>query len=168
MTTPSTITAAHLERLISPERFTTSRQAQPDPDVAVALSTSTCLGRVWTWARKYRTRETNIGLSPAGIGVAVRSLVDDTLAWIESATYEPDEPTIRLHHGLVAIHPFPDGNGRHGKVAADYLALSLGRRRFTWGAGLDIDTPSLRLKYQAALQEADHGDIARLLVFSRS
>ena len=125
-------------------------------------------GRVWTWAGKYRTRETNIGMSPAGIGVAVRSLVDDALAWIEYATYEPDESAIRFHHRLVAIHPFRNGNGRHGRVAADYLALSLGQRRFTWGAGLDVDTPSLRLKYRAALQEADRGDIARLLVFARS
>ena len=125
-------------------------------------------GRVWTWAGKCRTRETNIGMSPADIGVAVRSLVDDALARIEYATYEPDESPIRFHHRLVAIHPFRNGNGRHGRVAADYLALSLGRRRFTWGAGLDIDTPSLRLKYRAALQEADRGDIARLLVFARS
>ena len=84
------------------------------------------------------------------------------------ATYEPDESAIRFHHRLVAIHPFPNGNGRHGRVAADYLALSLGRRPFTWGAELDIDTPSLRLEYRTALQEADRDDIARLLVFSRS
>lgn len=125
-------------------------------------------GRVWTWAGKYRTRETNIGISPAGIGVAVRSLVDDAAAWIEYATYEPDESAIRFHHRLVAIHPFRNGNGRHGRVATDYLALSLGRRRFTWSAGLDVDTPSLRLEYRTALQEADRGDIARLLTFARS
>ena len=53
-------------------------------------------------------------------------------------------------------------------MAADYLALALGRKRFVWGAGLDIDTPSLRNEYQTALQEADRGDITRLLVFARS
>ena len=36
MTTPS-ITAAHLEDLVSAERFATFRHAEPDPDVAVAL-----------------------------------------------------------------------------------------------------------------------------------
>lgn len=125
-------------------------------------------GKVWTWAGRYRTRETDIGVSPAGIGVAVRQLVDDALAWIEYATYEPDESAVRFHHRLVAIHPFRNGNGRHGRVAADYLALSLGRRRFTWGAGLNVDTPSLRRRYRVALQDADRGDVARLLVFSRS
>ena len=125
-------------------------------------------GKVWTWAGKYRTRETNIGISPADIGVAVRSLVDDARVWIEYGTYEPDESAVRFHHRLVAIHPFRNGNGRHGRVAADYLTLALGRKRFVWGAGLDSDTPSLRSEYQTALQEADHGDITRLLVFARS
>lgn len=125
-------------------------------------------GSVWTWAGRYRVHETNIGISPDGIAVAVRSLVDDTLAWIDYSTYEPDESAIRFHHRLVAIHPFRNGNGRHGRVAADYLAQSLGRRRFTWGAGLDLDTPSLRSEYLTALQEADRGDIAHLLTFARS
>ena len=125
-------------------------------------------GRVWTWAGRYRTLETNIGISPAGIGVAVRSLVDDARAWVEYATYEPDELAIRFHHRLVAIHPFPNGNGRHGRVAADYLATGLGRPRFTWGAGLRTDTPSLRREYLTALRKADSGSITRLLVFARS
>ena len=125
-------------------------------------------GRVWTWAGRYRTRETNIGIGPAGIGVAVRSSVDDTHAWIEYDTYEPDELAVRFHHRLVAIHPFRNGNGRHGRVTADYLAMSLGRPRFTWGAALRRDTPSLRKEYRTAQQEADSGSITRLLVFARS
>ena len=61
-------------------------------------------------------------------------MVDDARAWVEYATYEPGESAIRFHHRLVAIHPFPNGNGRHGRVAADYLAMALGRPRLTWGA----------------------------------
>ena len=125
-------------------------------------------GRVWTWAGRYRTLETNIGVSPAAIGVSVRSLVDDARAWVEYATYEPDELAIRFHHRLVAIHPFPNGNGRHGRVAADYLTVALGRPRFTWGAGLRLDTPSLRREYLTAMREADSGSITRLLEFARS
>ena len=125
-------------------------------------------GKVWTWAGKYRTRETNIGINPAEIGVAVRSLVDDARVWIEYTTYESDELAVRFHHRLVAIHPFRNGNGRHGRVAADYLARSLGRPHFTWGAALDSDTPTLRSEYQTALQEADRGSITRLLDFARS
>ena len=92
-------------------------------------------GGVWTWAGKYRTRETNIGMSPAGIGVAVRALVDDALAWIEYATHEPDESAIRFHHRLVAIHPFPkwqrapwEGGSQLSGPVARSAALHLGRR----------------------------------------
>jgi fido (protein-threonine AMPylation protein) len=28
---------------------------------------------------------------------------------------------VRFHHRLVQIHPFPDGNGRHARLAADLL-----------------------------------------------
>ena len=125
-------------------------------------------GRVWRWAGKYRSRETNIGVNPAEISVGVRSLVDDARAWVEYGAYEPDESAVRFHHRLVAIHPFRNGNGRHGRVAADYLVLSLERSRFTWGAALRMDTPPLREEYQTALQEADRGSIHRLLVFARS
>ena len=125
-------------------------------------------GKVWTWAGRYRIRETNIGIGPAEIGVAVRSLVDDARVWIEYGTYDPDESAVRFHHRLVAIHPFRNGNGRHGRVAADYLVMSLGRPRFTWGAALRRATPSLRREYQTSLQEADSGSITRLLVFAPS
>ena len=125
-------------------------------------------GRVWTWAGKYRSRETNIGVSPAEISVAVRSLVDDARAWIEYSAYESDETAVRFHHRLVAIHPFRNGNGRHGRVAADYLVLSFGRPRFTWGAAMRGDTPALRKEYRTALQEADRGSITHLLAFARS
>jgi Fic-DOC domain mobile mystery protein B len=125
-------------------------------------------GNVWAWAGKYRTRETNIGINPDEIGVAVRTLVDDARVWIEYTPSESDELAVRFHHRLVAIHPFRNGNGRHGRVAADYLAQSLGRPRFTWGATLRRDTQSLRKEYHTALQEADRGNITRLLVFARS
>ncbi len=123
--------------------------------------------RVWRWAGRYRVRETNIGIAPARIPTAVRALVEDAKAWVGYGTYEPDELAVRFHHRLVAIHPFPNGNGRHGRIAADYLVTVLGRERFGWGAGLDIDTDGLRASYRHALQRADDGDIVELLSFAR-
>jgi fido (protein-threonine AMPylation protein) len=32
------------------------------------------------------------------------------------------------------LHPFPNGNGRHSRLASDCLALALGRPAFSWGA----------------------------------
>lgn len=77
-------------------------------------------------------------------------------------------PPEYIHHRLVAIHPFPNGNGRHGRIAADCLALALGRRRFSWGANLDVSTEVLRATYRHALQRADAGEIAELVAFARS
>jgi Fic-DOC domain mobile mystery protein B len=125
-------------------------------------------GNVWKWAGQYRRRETNIGIEPNEIPVAVRTLVDDARSWIEHGAYEADELSVRFHHGLVAVHPFANGNGRHGRIAVDYLALAVGRERFTWGAGLDVDTDELRATYRRSLQRADAGEIADLVAFARS
>ncbi len=125
-------------------------------------------GDVWKWAGRYRLKETNIGIAPAQVAVAVRDLVDDARVWVASATYAPDELAVRFHHRLVAIHPFPNGNGRHGRVAADYLVQGLGKEAFTWGATRDASTEDLRAEYRRALQRADQNDIADLLVFARS
>jgi Fic-DOC domain mobile mystery protein B len=125
-------------------------------------------GQVWDWAGKYRTRETNIGIDPAEISTAVLVLVGDTRAWVDYSTFESDELAVRFHHRLVAIHAFVNGNGRHGRAAANYLITGLDRAPFTWGANLAVGTDDLRKAYREALQEADRDDIARLLVFSRS
>ena len=124
-------------------------------------------GEVWQWAGQYRRRETNIGSDPRQISVSVRMLVEDANAWVHHETYEPDELAVRFHHRLVAIHPFPNGNGRHGRVAADYLVMALSRPRFGWGIGLDLNTEDLRAAYRQALQRADTGDVSELLAFAR-
>lgn len=123
---------------------------------------------VWKWAGSYRQGETNIGVEPTAISVAVRQLVDDANSWIEHNAFEPDELAIRFHHRLVFIHPFPNGNGRHGRIACDLLAAALGQAPFTWGAGLSLDTKELRDRYLSALRRADAGDIRDLQTFATS
>lgn len=124
--------------------------------------------QVWEWAGRYRLREANIGIDPRGIPMAIRALVEDAKTWVEYSTYDPDELAIRFHHRLVAIHPFTNGNGRHGRVAADYLVRSLGRKPFSWGVELAVDTRGLRAAYLQSLEHADNGEIAELLAFARA
>ena len=119
-------------------------------------------------AGHYRMRETNIGIEPARISTEVRSLVEDARSWIAFETYPLDELCVRFHHRLVFIHPFPNGNGRHGRIAADYLAMALGRERFTWGSTMQATTEALRAAYLSALQQADRGEFNDLLLFARS
>jgi len=123
---------------------------------------------VWSWAGKYRTRDTNIGIPFEQIPGAVRDLVLDTKEWVESGTYNPDELSLRFHHRLVAAHPFPNGNGRHGRIVADYLVTGLGEGRFSWGALEGDSTEDLRRRYVRALQLADAGEHTELLRFARS
>lgn len=126
------------------------------------------LGEVWKWAGSYRQTERNLGIEPYRIGVEVRALLDDVRYWIEHQTYPPDEIAVRLHHRLVAIHPFANGNGRHSRLMADLLAEKLGRPSFTWGGASLADEGELRARYIAALRAADNHDIGPLLAFARS
>lgn len=125
-------------------------------------------GDVWSWAGKLRTRETNIGAMPYEIAVKLREFLDDVDYWLAHETYAPDEIAARFHHGLVLIHPFTNGNGRHTRLAADLMCRRLGQDFFTWG-GQSLDTDSdTRQAYLAALRAADQHDFAPLLAFVRS
>jgi Fic-DOC domain mobile mystery protein B len=126
------------------------------------------LGEVWRWAGSFRTSERNLGIAHHEIPVALRQLLADTRAWIEHQAYSPDEIAVRFHQRLVHIHPFPNGNGRHARLMADLLIMSLGRERFSWGSATLQDAGAVRRRYIAALQAADHYDVGPLLAFARS
>jgi Fic-DOC domain mobile mystery protein B len=125
---------------------------------------------VWRWAGTYRKSEKNIGfnIDAYRVPTELRSVIDDVRYWIEHETYSPDEIAVRFSHRVVAIHPFPNGNGRFSRMIGDLLAVQLGRPRFTWGRTNLVDAGETRAKYIAALQAADAHDIEPLLLFARS
>lgn len=130
-------------------------------------------GDTWRWAGSFRKSDKNIGIDWPKISVELRKLLDDVQYQIEHATFPPDEIAVRFHHRMVAIHLFPNGNGRHARLMADLIVERLGQFRFTWGrrslvdASL-IDATPVRQAYIAALQAADARDYAPLLAFARS
>ncbi|WP_396593027.1 mobile mystery protein B [Brevundimonas sp. R86498] len=126
------------------------------------------LGRVWRWAGRYRTTDRNIGVDRRQIEPELRGLLNDVRFWIEHKTYSPDEITVRFHHRLVSIHPFPNGNGRHARLAADLLSLQLGIALFTWGSANLVEEAETRRRYVEALRAADAHEIEPLLAFARS
>lgn len=125
-------------------------------------------GNVWRWAGQYRTTGKNIGVDAYRIPVEMRQLLDDCRYWLENGTYEPEEIAARFHHRLVSIHCYPNGNGRHARLAADLFLISMGRERFSWGGKNLVDISETRKRYIAALQAADRHDICPLLEFVRS
>ena len=125
-------------------------------------------GRVWKWAGTFRHSEKTIGIDAYQIPTELRKLLDDCRYWIKHETYEPDEIAARFHHRLVLIHPFPNGNGRHTRLAADLLLVALGQSRFTWGRVNLVAASETRQSYIAALFAADRHDIGPLLKFVRS
>lgn len=125
-------------------------------------------GETWKWAGEFRKTDKNIGIDWLRIVIELKKLLDDVQYQIERASYPPDEIAVRFHHRLVAIHPFPNGNGRHARLLADLLVERLGQPRFTWGRRSLADTSETRQQYIAALQAADRRDIAPLVTFARS
>ena len=125
-------------------------------------------GNVWGWAGQYRTTGKNIGIDAYRIPTELRQLLDDCRYWIENGTYENDEIAARFHNRLVSIHCYPNGNGRHARLAADLLLKSMGLERFSWGRKNLVDVGETRKRYIAALQAADEHDIGPLLEFVRS
>jgi len=125
-------------------------------------------GSVWRWAGTFRLTERNIGVQAYRIPTELRQLLDDVRYWLDHDTYPPDAIALRFHHRLVAIHPFPNGNGRHARLAADLLAVSLGQPRFTWGQGNLGADGDVRRSYIDALRAADQHDMQPLFTFGRS
>ena len=125
-------------------------------------------GGVWRWAGQFRTTARNIGVDAHQIALQLHQLLGDVRYWIEHGTYGPDEIAVRFHHRLVAIHPFPNGNGRHARLVADLLAVRLGQPRFTWGSANLVEPAETRKRYVEALREADNHNLQPLIAFARS
>jgi Fic-DOC domain mobile mystery protein B len=125
-------------------------------------------GETWTWAGTFRRSATNIGIDWHQIPEQVRALCDDVAWRCEHATWPWPEIAVRFHHRLVYVHPFPNGNGRHARLAADLLLQFNRQPRLTWGgahASLARQGDA-RDAYLRALREADAGSIEPLLAFA--
>ena len=117
----------------------------------------------WKWAGRFRNSDKTIGVHWPRISVAVRNLVEDGRLWIREEVFSLDEATIRLHHRLVQIHPFPNGNGRHARLWCDMLLSQSARPALDWG-GAELNTAGEQRKaYIRALRSADDGNLQPLL-----
>lgn len=124
---------------------------------------------VWQWAGTQRRRQTNIGVDPALIAERVKVVLDDACFWHEHSTYTTDEIAVRLHHRLVVVHPFPNGNGRCTRLIADLYLAASGKPMLSWGGRVNLGEPGdVRSAYLRALRSADLGNCEQLLAFARA
>lgn len=125
-------------------------------------------GDVWKWAGNFRKSEKNIGIPSVNISIALKTLLEDTKFWIEHQTFSEEEIAIRFKHRLVAIHCFPNGNGRHSRLMADVLMEFLfDKQPFSWKGSNMVKANETRKKYIFALKQADKGNITPLLEFAK-
>ncbi len=124
---------------------------------------------VWSWAGDFRKSDKNIGIDWTQIAIALKKLIDDTIYWIEHKTYSPEEISIRFKHRIVAIHCFPNGNGRHSRLMADILMEYIfDKEAFSWHKSNMVKANETRKSYIKALREADKGNINPLIAFAKS
>jgi Fic-DOC domain mobile mystery protein B len=131
------------------------------------------LGDVWEWAGEIRTTELqNEFAAPlANIRPDLLNLYKDTAEhWLNDKLMSADEFAARVHHRIVKIHPFRNGNGRHSRLLADLiLERHFGRPPFTWGGNANLGTDDAhRPAYLVALKAADQGNYAALLQLCRA
>lgn len=122
-------------------------------------------GATWKWAGQWRMTEKNIGIAPERILATIRELLQDVAAQVDGHSYPIREVAARLHHRLVQIHPFPNGNGRLARTYSDMLLFSQGEERFRWGESDLVAPGDARQRYIAALRAADGRDYRPLFDF---
>lgn len=122
--------------------------------------------RTWSWAGRFRQTGKNIGVAPHQIPVELLNVCRDAEHWIENDVFPAPRAAARYHHGLVAVHPFPDGNGRLARLAANVWLHSLGHPQLEWGTRQWLYADGdRRAEYITALRRADARDFEPLYSF---
>jgi Fic-DOC domain mobile mystery protein B len=121
--------------------------------------------KVWEWAGNYRRSITSIGIQPALIPLRLAEFCAEVISW----SNHPVELTFieraaRIHHLLVFIHPFENGNGRFSRLIADRFLLSWRCSHPVWPSYLNQEGQA-RKQYIHALKTADSGDYELLIKF---
>ncbi len=111
-------------------------------------------GDVWKWAGKKRTTNKNIGVDKVYIDFELKKFIDDLDYWIKY-DMEIIEISARIHHRLVFIHPFNNGNGRWARFISNLFLKDKLNSYLQFPENELLLTTTIRKAYITALQEAD-------------
>jgi Fic-DOC domain mobile mystery protein B len=128
----------------------------------VDLVHKTMFGKVWQWAGKYRRTEKSIGVSAYQISYQLKILEKDMEDWAQR-NWDPVEVASKVHHRLVWIHPYENGNGRHGRFIGDMVLHSFKYAYPIWPKL--AENGNERNIYITALKEADQGSFDLLMQY---
>ena len=123
-------------------------------------------GNVWKWAGKKRKTEKNIGVDKTQIDVELKKLLDDLKYWLEQSMNSL-EISARLHHRLVYIHPFNNGNGRWARFIMNLFLKDYLNSYLEFPEDDLLLTTEIRKTYIKALQKADNLDYQPLIDFQK-
>ena len=122
----------------------------------------------WEWAGQFRKRDLSIGIDWHKIQIEVKKLADDIEFWRKGKSdLNIFEQSVRMHHRLVKIHPFLNGNGRHARMIADIFLFSCGHKMPIWPSHEIISSTDIRKRYISALNKADKNDYRPLEKFTK-
>jgi Fic-DOC domain mobile mystery protein B len=123
-------------------------------------------GHVWSWAGKKRKTNKNIGVDKAQIDAEVKKLTDDLDYWLVHKM-DTIEISARLHHRLVYIHPFNNGNGRWARFVVNLFLKEHMNSFIRFPEDELLLTTEIRNRFIRALQVADKSDYGPLIEFHR-
>jgi Fic-DOC domain mobile mystery protein B len=168
--TRADLNAVERDNILSARVWAFTQRSISDADALLQSKTLDAIhgrmfGNVWKWAGKRRTKDTNIGAEPAQIVTRLEDALDDARYWHDHATFDRIETAVRVHHRLVQVHPYVNGNGRHARFVADLYLHVIGEAALPWRPA-ESDASKDRARYISALQLADRGDYSALIAYA--
>lgn len=124
-------------------------------------------GDVWKWAGQIRKTNKSIGIDKLQIQQALKTLEKDYHYWL-SSSMKQIELCARLHHRLVWIHPFENGNGRWARLITNIHLKKHRLLLIQWPEKKLLDVSNIRKKYLKALRDADNGNFSSLISLQKS
>ncbi|OFW81036.1 MAG: hypothetical protein A2887_02105 [Alphaproteobacteria bacterium RIFCSPLOWO2_01_FULL_40_26] len=124
--------------------------------------------KTWKWAGQLRKTDKNIGCDPNKIRIELKNLQNDFKFWVDNQTYSIKQIALVVHHRLVKIHIFPNGNGRHARLVADCIIRKFDpTKKIDWSGknllGKKFESiDELRKNYIQSLRKADYGNYQNL------
>jgi Fic family protein len=105
-------------------------------------------------------------VKPNQIGAELHRFESEFRQW-EEKNKNSLEVSAYLHHRLVWIHPFENGNGRWARMAANIYLHKKASPIIIWPHDLGLVKKEIRPIYIAALKTADNGDFTSLIAFHK-